>query len=162
MIAHFKITSSSITPIIPYITILIHFMEWTGLEWNEQPIIAEDILLANDAYWDNVLDNASGHWRNPLEQLFKELERFATVNNALRHRDTPEKIIALERQRIVEQWNEGCGQIWEHITTIHRLKGKYATNMAVRAYHESKYQRGRFITRNPFPKDELERAWVNG
>jgi hypothetical protein len=124
-----------------------------GMEWNEQPIIAEDVLLANDAYWDIVLGYTSMPMSKRLELILKELERFATVNNALRHRDTPEKIIALERQRIIKQWNEGCGQMWEHITTIHRLKGKYATNMAVRAYHERMYQTylAMPIAQKPYP-----------
>jgi hypothetical protein len=110
------------------------------IERNGQPFVAEDVLLADAAYWDYVLGYASGPRRKLPEEVLKELEGFAKANNVLRLRDTPEKIIAQERAQIVKLWNQWFEQLWEHITTLHRLKGKYATNMAVQAFHESIYR----------------------
>jgi len=107
-----------------------------SIEQNGQPFVAEDVLFANAAYWDCVLGYGSGPTRKHAEEVLKDLERFVGANNVLRQRDTPEKIIAQERARIIMRRNQLFQQIWEKITALHRLKGKFATNEAVRAFHE--------------------------
>jgi hypothetical protein len=110
------------------------------IERNGQPFVAEDVLLADTDYWRYVLGDASGPRRKQLEEVLKDLEGFAKANDALRHRNTPEKIIAQERVLIVQLWNRWFERIWELLTDLHRLKGKFAHNQVVRAYHENMYR----------------------
>lgn len=104
-----------------------------------QLLVTEDDLLRDATYWNHVLGNGSRDRRKRTKDVLSDLERLATANNALRNRNTRVRIIARERMYAMIRWKRLFQRIWERITALHELKGKYACNQVVGAYHENMY-----------------------
>lgn len=104
-----------------------------------QSPIAEDELLADTTYWNYVLGNGSRDSSRRPQDVLSYLERLAGTNNALRNRNTRVRIIAQERMRVMRRWKQLFKRIWERITALHKLEGKYASNPVVGAFHTSMY-----------------------
>lgn len=112
------------------------------IDWYYQPWVPKDHLLSDAKLWGYVLGYRSYvPWKShSLESVIASLREEAAANDTLRYRDTPEKLIADEKGRIINDWKSSYQQLWASITTIHELNGKYATNEAVRAFHKNVYQ----------------------
>jgi len=104
-----------------------------------QSPVAGKSLLADASYWIYVLGNGSQDRRKLPQEVLGDLERLAAANNALRNRNTRVRIIAQERMRVMRHRKQLFRRIWERITALHELKGKYACNQVVGAYHENMY-----------------------
>jgi hypothetical protein len=106
-----------------------------GPLWSDQPFVSEEVLLRDTQFWDYVLHEGSDPERERFQTVIEQLERYTSKNDALRQRDTVEKIIAMEREQRVEKPRDSLRGIWTKIATIHELKSKYATSEAVRVFH---------------------------
>lgn len=126
-----------------YLSYRYHRYPRSEEEWYYQPWVPENYLFANTKFWEDVankvshtpLEDSSAQRSERLEQVLAALQEEATENNKLCTQDTPEKILAGVRDEILAIRSYILDQLWEKLSSIHKLKSKYAFYPAIQQFH---------------------------
>lgn len=128
--------------LVDYYTFYSLYANYHPIDGYYQPWISEEQLLADTKFWEYVWGNRSYvPWKfHELEELLTSLREEATSNSALVHRDTPEKLIADEKTKLVDEWKQVFRHMWEDIAKIYQIKSTFATDDRVRAFYLKEYR----------------------
>jgi hypothetical protein len=113
-----------------------------AINWYYQPWVPEEDVLTDTAFWEYVLgDRTHVTWETKFPNtIIASLKEEAIANDALHRRDTPEKLIADEKTKLVAAGKQLFQEIWEGIAKIYEIKCKYATHHAIQAIYLKEYQ----------------------
>ncbi len=125
------------------------------IDWYYQPWVPEEHLLTDTKFWEYVWGyRAHVPWKpHGLGELLTTLKEEAASNDALVHRNTPEKLIADEKAKLVTEWRRVFQLMWEDIAKIYQIKSTFATHDRVRAFYLKEYQSWRAtpVESKPYP-----------
>lgn len=128
--------------LVDYYTFYSLYAYHHPIDWYYQPWISEEHLLADTKFWEYVWGYRSHvPWKShDLKELLTTLREEAVSNDALVHRDTPEKLIADEKAKLVTEWKRVFQLMWKDIAKIYKIKSTFATHDKVRAFYLKEYQ----------------------
>jgi len=129
--------------LVDYYTYYSLYNYYHPTEWYYQPWIPEEHLLSDTKLWGYVWGyRRHVPWQpRSLETVITSLREEAAANEALGHRNTPERLVADEKAKLVAEWRHRFQEAWDGITKIYELISKYAIYEAIRAFYSQEYQR---------------------
>ncbi len=115
--------------------------------WYYQPFVPEAFTLTDTRFWDYVLGKNPHPYQHilisperSLQNVMASLQEQASANDSLHLRDTPEKLLAEEKARIIAKRNHVLQQCWEAIAKLHVLKSNHAVYPAIQQFHKKASQ----------------------
>jgi len=128
--------------LVDYYTFYSLYASSHPIDWYYQPWVPEEHVLADTTFWEYVWGYREHiPWKpRDVGELLPLLREEAVSNEILAQRDTPTKLLADEKAKLVSEWKHTFQHIWEDIAKIYQIKSTFATHDAVRAFYLKEYQ----------------------
>ena len=141
--------------LVDYYTFYSLYAHYHFIDWYYQPWVSEEHVLTDTTFWEYIWGYRSHvSWKSrDLPDLLTLLREEAASNDALALCDTPEKLLADEKAKLVAKWRYAFEHTWEDIAKIYQIKSTFATHDDVRAFYLKEYQtcRATPIESKPYP-----------